>query len=152
MEKLTFKQIIEKLQNNNVSLEDFAFEEVSGNIEDYPEAVKAKKARREHYEKYKGEDWKSGTECVNIYNSMPNEYEIAKNKFREQLGLNWKEVDQYGGEGQGDTWYSVKYFSEHDVYIKVEGYYQSYNGTEFYDGWDCCSEVKPTQKIITVYE
>jgi len=57
-----------------------------------------------------------------------------------------------GGEGQGSEWYSIKYFKDHDVYIKVEGYYSSYNGTDFDDGWDCCSQVVPTQKTITVYE
>lgn len=152
MEKLTFEQIIQKLKDNNISLEDFAYEEVGGNIEDYPEALEAQKTRKEHYEKHKGESWKTGAECVDVYNSMPNEYEISKNKFREQLGLNWEEVEQYGGEGQGDTWYSVKYFKDHDVYIKVNGWYQSYNGTEFHSGWDSCKEVKPSQKTITVYE
>lgn len=62
-----------------------------------------------------------------------------------------EEVDQYGGEGQGETWYSVKHFKDHDVYIKVSGYYASYDGVSF-DGWEDCIEVKPQQKTITVYE
>lgn len=62
-----------------------------------------------------------------------------------------EEVVQKGGEGEGSEWYSVKYFKDHDVYIKVEGYYSSYNGTDF-DGWEDCSEVKPQEKTITVYE
>lgn len=151
MEKLTFEQIIQKLKDSGLSIDDFAFEEVGAAISDYPEAVEAQKARKEFYEKHKHE-WKSGAECIKIYNSMPNEYTIAKTKFRQELGLNWQEVDQYGGEGQGDTWYSIKYFPDHDVYIQVNGWYQSYNGTEFYDGWGCCKEVKPKQKTITVYE
>ena len=63
-----------------------------------------------------------------------------------------KQVDRYGGEGKGDIWYSVKYFKDHDIYIKVSGYYSSYNGTEFYDNWNCCKEVKPKEKLITIYE
>lgn len=62
----------------------------------------------------------------------------------------FKEVKQYGGEGQGDTWYSVKYFKDHDVYIRTEGYYQSHYGTDFHYGYG--EEVKPVQKTITVYE
>jgi hypothetical protein len=62
------------------------------------------------------------------------------------------EVAQYGGEGQGDTWYSVKHLPDHDMYIRVDGYYSSQDGTEFYDGWNSCSEVKQKQKTITVYE
>lgn len=61
------------------------------------------------------------------------------------------EVKQYGGEGKGDKWYSIKYFKDHDVYIRVDGYYQSYNGAEF-EGWKSCKEVKPEEKLITVYE
>lgn len=61
-----------------------------------------------------------------------------------------EEVDKYGGEGQGDAWWRVKYFRDHDVYIKVWGSYSSYNGTEFYDGYG--EEVRPQEKTITVYE
>ena len=83
---------------------------------------------------------------------MPNEYTIAHNELIESLGLGkMVEVDSYGGEGQGDTWYSVKHFVDHDVYIRVDGYYTSYDGTSFDGGWTCCSEVKPVEKTITVY-
>lgn len=69
------------------------------------------------------------------------------------LGLGqMEEVAQKGGESQGSEWYSVKYFKDHDIYIKVEGYYSSYEGTHF-DGWDnSCSECRPQLKQITVYE
>jgi len=63
-----------------------------------------------------------------------------------------KEIHQHGGEGEGDYWESVKYFKDHDIYIKVEGFYQSYNGTEFYGNWKCASQVIPKEKIITVYD
>lgn len=57
-----------------------------------------------------------------------------------------------GGEGLWSNWNRVYYFKDHDVYIKVTGYYSSYNGTDFDEGWDCCSEVRPEQKTITVYQ
>lgn len=63
-----------------------------------------------------------------------------------------EEIDQYGGEGQGDKWWSVKYFPDHDIYLKVTGFYQSHYGTDFYDGWRGVKEVKPKEKTITVYE
>jgi len=73
----------------------------------------------------------------------------------EELGLgickHISEADS-GGEDEGSDWQRVYHFVEHDVYVKVTGYYQSYNGTEFYDGWGCLSEVKPSQRTITVYE
>lgn len=61
-----------------------------------------------------------------------------------------EEVEQYGGEGKGDTWYSVKHFVDHDVYIRIDGWYASYNGAEFDEGYG--KEVKPQEKVITVYE
>lgn len=59
-------------------------------------------------------------------------------------------VKEYGGEGKGETWYKVFYFTNHDVYIKVDGFYSSYEGVEF-EGWDDATEVRPTEKTITVY-
>jgi hypothetical protein len=63
-----------------------------------------------------------------------------------------KEVHSEGGEDEGSHWESVKHFEDHDIYVSVIGYYQSYNGTEFYGGWECCHEVRPFEKIITVYK
>jgi hypothetical protein len=62
------------------------------------------------------------------------------------------EIAQEGGEGQGETWYSVKYFPDHDVYIRIDGFYSSYHGATFDNGWDECYEVRPKEKTITVYE
>lgn len=60
------------------------------------------------------------------------------------------EIQQYGGEGKGESWYSVKHFIDHNIYIRTDGYYTSYSGTEFYDGYG--REVFPVSKTITVYE
>lgn len=71
-----------------------------------------------------------------------------------KLGLGEsEEIKQYGGEGCGDEWYSVKYFKDHNVYIQVDGWYSSYVGVEFYGGFkgDSISEVVPEEKTITVY-
>ncbi|HET8685600.1 MAG TPA: hypothetical protein VFM18_02910, partial [Methanosarcina sp.] len=44
-----------------------------------------------------------------------------------------KEVDLYGGEGQGDDYWTVVEFSSGDakVNVKFDGWYQSYNGSEY---------------------
>ena len=80
---------------------------------------------------------------------------FAREDYRnpiEGIGV-CKEIRQHGGEGQGEEWYTVKYFPEHDVYVRVDGCYYSNMGVEFYGGWDeCVSEVRPKEKTITVYE
>jgi hypothetical protein len=65
---------------------------------------------------------------------------------------NWEEVDQEGGEGQGDHWHSVKYFKDHNIYINIYGFYTSHDGTDIDDGYSSASEVAPKLKTITVYE
>lgn len=151
---MTFKEIIDRLKEKGVTVEDFAYNfENSYDLNSSPAALVAQKNRDEFRQKYlmdvKAPDYaKRYTEYAN----MPNEYTIANKEFIASLELGQMvEVDSYGGEGQGDTWYSVKHFVDHDVYIKVDGYYTSYEGTSFYGGWTCCSEVKPVQKTITVY-
>lgn len=59
-------------------------------------------------------------------------------------------VDEFGGEGQGDSYWSVYSFTKDDetVYVKFDGWYQSYNGAE-YDSWFF---VKPVQVTVTQYE
>lgn len=74
MEKLTFEQIIEKLQVfYQESVDDFAYDEGTRD--------------------FKQED---------------------ESDYFPELGV-MKEVERVGGEGEGDTWYSVKYFQDHDV-------------------------------------
>jgi len=153
MEKLDFNQIIEILKQNFDQVDDFGYEEIPYDTENF--SSKALDAQNKldkwlldnpnpgygkHYDKWYKE-----------YNSLPTKYSVARDEWFEKVGIKWEEVEQYGGEGQGSTWYSVKYFPNHDVYIRVDGYYSSYNGTDF-DGWDDCTEVRPKEKTITVYE
>lgn len=62
----------------------------------------------------------------------------------------WVEVSQRGGQGKGPEWYSVKHFIEQDVMIKTVGFYSSYNGLFFDEGYGV--EVKQVTKTITIFE
>jgi hypothetical protein len=61
-------------------------------------------------------------------------------------------VKKYGGEGKGEEWYNTRHFIDHDVYISVAGYYTSYDGVYFEDGWYNIFEVRPKEKTVIVYE
>lgn len=65
-------------------------------------------------------------------------------------GISVNCVESHGGEDQGRDFYSVYKFSTQDetVYIKFQGWYASYNGSEF-EEWNF---VEPVEKMITVYE
>lgn len=61
-----------------------------------------------------------------------------------------EEVDSEGDcEGGGEYAMKVLYFKDHDIYLKIEGAYYSYNGTDWDDN---VKEVRPKQKTITVFE
>lgn len=60
-------------------------------------------------------------------------------------------VDEHGGEGEGEEYWVVVKFTGHSgevAYLKFDGSYASYVGSEF----DSVFVVHPTQKTITVYE
>ena len=70
--------------------------------------------------------------------------EMAKEK-----NIQFQYEDSYGGEGQGDEYWSVYKFSlgEEVVYVKFDGWYASYNGSEFNEWFF----VEPQEKVITVF-
>lgn len=95
---------------------------------------------------------KTAQEILEVIKANMDESDFAYGDFNSvELGLGeCEEIAQYGGEGKGDAWYSVKYFKDHNVYIRIDGCYTSYDGTDFYDGYG--TEVFPKEKTITVYE
>lgn len=78
--------------------------------------------------------------------------QFAYGDFDDDLAGPSKEVDSTGGIDRGSHWTRTYHFTDHDVYLKVTGYYQSHCGTDFDEGWDCVKEVKPKEKTITIYE
>lgn len=61
-----------------------------------------------------------------------------------------EEVYSTGGMGKGENWERVYHFVDHDIYLSMSGYYQSYSGVDF-DGYSPVQKF-PKQKTITVYE
>jgi hypothetical protein len=95
----------------------------------------------------------TGQQIIEILNNDDSfdidEFAYFENETIEGIGV-VEEVYQKGGEGEGDHWETVKYFPFHDVYIRLEGWYSSYDGVNF-DGYEY-EVVRPVEKTITVYE
>ena len=70
--------------------------------------------------------------------------------FMESIDAVYDEVDSYGGEDCGSTYYRVYCFQSNGekVYIKFNGWYASHYGSEYRD----FEIVTPQQRTITVYE
>ena len=67
--------------------------------------------------------------------------------------LNVEEIEQVGGEGEGEDYHVVfkitDKVSNEEVYIKFDGSYDSYNGTEWYSKPYL---VTPQEETIIVYK
>lgn len=78
--------------------------------------------------------------------------EETRSFFSEMMGkgIDFENVDSHGGEGEGEDYWSVyKFFKrgENPVFVKFQGWYQSYNGSEF-DEWFF---VEPKEVMVTRY-
>lgn len=161
MNKLTSQEILDII-SKNMSVEEFGYGDypIPKDIDVNEGEIEILKYNKElaltQYQNHPGYNFsdKRDEEYEQLkkeYQNSPTEYTYRTDKWLSSLGLGKiEEVDQYGGEGQGSTWYSIKYFEDHDVYIKTSGYYSSYHGTDFDYGYG--EEVRPTEKTITVYE
>ena len=67
-------------------------------------------------------------------------------------GYSISQTDQHGGEGEGDVMYQVWTIIDeagNKTNVKVEGYYDSWNGTEW-DGY--ITLVKPVEVMVIQWE
>ena len=71
---------------------------------------------------YNGEFYYKGQE--DTYNAL------------QEAGITAECADSYGGEGQGENYWTIYEFSNgnESVYVQFDGWYASYNGSEF-DEW-----------------
>lgn len=163
---MDYNEILEKIKTLYPEVKNFAFDEPVL-PEDFQLSEDLAKRKREFeaymtkynelYKELKKSRDKTHIERVQAIKDKIGERPLFnyRDRIDEYLKVNdieFEEVDSYGGEGQGEVWYVVYYFKNHDVYIKVDGFYHSYPGVEFCDGWDSCSEVKPKTVKKVVYE
>lgn len=145
-----------RIIKDNYSEYNYAFGDWSAANIEVPVGIgeKEQKAKDEFYaEKLKGLTYSQQMESPHMeeYRKMPSEYDIIGLYVLNELGLGEVEdIYQRGGEGQGTKWYQVWYFKDHDVYLRIDGHYTSYDGVDFFDGYGY--QVFPKEKTITIYE
>ena len=71
------------------------------------------------------------------------------NSLISDLVGNYEEIEQEGGEGEGNSYHFVLYFKDYDKYIRSDGFYSSYEGVIELSEWYI---VTPKEKTIIVYE
>ena len=91
---------------------------------------------------------------VDIHTAFMEAYVSKNDKIPLFIDSNieFEYIKQVGGEDQGSIYYSIYQFtdtiSNETVFIKFEGWYASYVGSEYRHMF----EVKPVEKTIIVYE
>lgn len=75
--------------------------------------------------------------------------QIEDNEGTDEFGQIETSHQKGGCEGGGDYAERVFLFKDHNIYLKVTGFYSSYHGTDWEYDW---TEVFPKEKTITVYE
>ena len=160
---MKYNQIIKILQEN-FSTNDFAYGELTPNDEFKcsEEVERLKEEWNAAYEAYRNHPGYNSSclqdETYNVllsaFRNVKSPDALATAEFLNHLGLGEiKEVEQKGGEGEGDEWYSIKYFPKHQLWIKIDGWYTSHHGTDFDESFDsCCKEVIPVEKTVIVYD
>ena len=99
-------------------------------------------------------------EIIDLFFSSEQNEEYHKYNTEEQnqciaafqaADITFSNVASHGGEGEGEDYWSVYKFMDNTtketVYVKFDGWYQSYNGSEF-DEWYF---VVPKEVLVTVY-
>lgn len=99
------------------------------------------------YEQGYEDEWEEESPCIDF--SAISELPTWRDPLETPIGI-VKEVDEYGGEGQGDQYWKIYSVTQGETVrsFKLDGWYASYDGgyyDEFY-------EVKPELKTITVWE
>lgn len=77
------------------------------------------------------------------------DFENAVLAKADELGIRVNFIDNFGGEGQGEDYWAVYSFTDSDnvVYVQFDGWYASYNGSE-YSEWFF---VEPKQVVVTQF-
>lgn len=150
MEKLTLNQIVEELQKiypNSTTAWDYDYEGTVVEFADYG-LTNSKLGIPEDYEPI--------PEGISDWQVRQGRYEANLARRNKWLNENHVlggcvEMDSGGGPNAGSDWWKVYHFTKHDVYLKVSGYYQSYEGLEIPGGWNACREVFPKEVMVTIY-
>jgi len=79
--------------------------------------------------------FQSDTPEINKWTNEGSEEESFVNTTKG-LNIEYTHVDNHGGEGEGEDYWSVYQFTHgtETVYVKFSGSYQSYDGSD-YDEW-----------------
>lgn len=83
-------------------------------------------------------------------NEFVEEYGYGDTNYEPIFGKSEIVEEEGGHEGAGEDCHIVRYFSDHDVYIRLDGWYASYDGTHWEDA--DYRVVKAVYKMVRFYE
>ena len=81
---------------------------------------------------------------------LENRLEIPQNVRNFLNAVGTISISENGKLHHGNTFETVYYFEDHNVYLSISGWYSSFLGMDFEDAG--IKEVTPKQKTITIFE
>lgn len=147
---MDYKEILEKMNELGINKRVFASDNEDGN----------------YYDEDESEDEVSGIVTGIVKEQFLAYHNQSNKRFRsaylnenneitvEGLGR-IKVVEQKGGYSElqegasGMEWHIVRHFVDHDVYIRLDGYYTSYEGLDISRAK--YKQVKPKERVIVEY-
>lgn len=121
-------------------MEKLNFEQIKGLFEE----IADRKSSNFDWQQFLDSDETGRIENDQIFRKrLPTKFQ----NFADQIG-EFETVQKYDYDDETYHIFYVYHFKDHDVYMKVIGYYSSYSGETFQD----CFEVKPVTKTITIFE
>jgi hypothetical protein len=144
---MNFKEILEKMDELDITKRVFASDNEDGGYYDDDEEDEGKVSGiiKEQFLTYHNQN---NIRFRSAYLNENNEITV------EGLGR-IKVVEQKGGYNElqdgasGMEWHIVRHFVDHDVYIRLDGYYTSYEGLDISRAK--YKEVKPKERVIVEY-
>jgi hypothetical protein len=144
---MDYKEILEKMKELGITKRIFTSDSEYGDYYDKDDEsdVEVSYTIKEQFASYHNQ---SNKRFRSVYLNEENEITV------EGLGR-IKVVEQKGGYNElqegatGMDWYIVRHFVDHDVYIRVDGHYTSYEGLDI--SRSKYKEVKPKERVIIEY-
>jgi hypothetical protein len=148
---MNYKEILEKMDELGINKRIFASDNEDGDYDDYDDGEsdeeygKVSDIIKEQFTAYHRQ---TNARYRSAYLNENNEITV------EGLGR-IKVVEQKGGYNElqdgatGMEWYIVRHFVDHDIYIRLNGHYTSYEG--LYTRNSKYKHVKPIERVIVDY-
>ena len=142
---MDYKEILQKMTELGITKSVFASDNEDGDYDDDTESDNVSGIIKEQFTAYHNQNNKRFRSTYLNENNEITVEELGRIRVVEQKG-GYSEL-QEGATGM--EWHIVRHFVDHDVYIRLDGHYTSYEGLDIRGSK--YKQVKPKERVIVEY-